>query len=595
MRRAAVQLAIGQLSPRLSSVGVALVARRRDANNRRGSVPAMTPMPERPAVRWPITIASCVILLLAGALGMAPLIPPETPSDGAGGFSTTRAYQLIERLAREPHAIGTLAIERVRATIVDELRLLGLEPELQVIETPDYFGGSSASVNVVNVVVRIPGSASTGAVAVVGHYDTVPTTPGANDDTSAVAILLEGARALLAGPRERNDVILLFTDGEEPAPRYGSSAFVTGHRWAGEIGVVINLEAVGCTGPSTLIATSGSERWLIDQYVEAAPDPMAYSYLTAITRLLGGSNSDFSVFRDRGVPGFELAYLHGSPIYHSPADTPDRVDRRSLHQQGANALALTRHLAGLDLGAAHDSGEAIFLTLGRSVVVRYPVELALPVALLAGLSLAAAGWRRRKAATRSIRWGLAGSGLVVIISALAGAGIWTLVATARSTMGLVESYAYLAALVAMTIGIAVCTGWLLRRRGDPDPVAVTSIWLALALLTGATAPGFSYLFGWPTLAASVVLLSSARRAHGARPWLEFGGFTLMAATVVVLLVPPIDTLYQLAQPRPGNPDSEVLALVAVPVALIALVVELIRAHWVRDGDVARAQSPATGG
>ena len=59
------------------------------------------------------------------------------------------------------------------------------------------------------------------AVALVAHFDSDPTTPGANDDAAGVAAILETARVLLSGPPLRNDVILLFTDGEEPAPRFG--------------------------------------------------------------------------------------------------------------------------------------------------------------------------------------------------------------------------------------------------------------------------------------------------------------------------------------------------------------------------------------
>lgn len=90
-----------------------------------------------------------------------------------------------------------------------------------------------------------------------GHCDTVPASPGANDDAAAVAAVLETARALLAGHRLRNDVILLFTDGEEPAPRYGSAAFVAEHPWAADIEFVINLEAIGSGGPSSLVAAVG--------------------------------------------------------------------------------------------------------------------------------------------------------------------------------------------------------------------------------------------------------------------------------------------------------------------------------------------------
>ena len=81
------------------------------------------------------------------------------------------------------------------------------------------------------------------------HYDSVPNSPGASDDGAAVASLLETLRALRGGPRLKNDVIFLFTDGEEVA-LLGSKAFVEEHPWARDVGLVLNFEARGYTGPS---------------------------------------------------------------------------------------------------------------------------------------------------------------------------------------------------------------------------------------------------------------------------------------------------------------------------------------------------------
>jgi len=76
-----------------------------------------------------------------------------------------------------------------------------------------------------NVAARLPGRASTKAVALVAHYDTVLHAPGAADAGSAVAALLETLRALRAGPPLRNDVVFVFTDAEELG-MVGAEAFV---------------------------------------------------------------------------------------------------------------------------------------------------------------------------------------------------------------------------------------------------------------------------------------------------------------------------------------------------------------------------------
>jgi hypothetical protein len=531
-------------------------------------------------------VVSWAVVLLAGAVGLAPLIPPGAPADpDVTAFSVARAFEHIERIARAPHPIGTPENERVRDLIIAELRALGLEPRLQTIEAPDYFGGTHGTVSVVNVMARIPGTASTRAVALVGHYDTVPTSPGANDDASAVAVMLETARAILAGPGLRNDVLLLFTDGEEPAPRFGSSAFVAEHPWAGEVGFVVNLEALGGSGPSTLIETSGPTGWLLDEYADALRYPAAFSYLTATAELIGGSNTDFGPFRDAGIPGVELAYLHGSPIYHTLADAPDRVGLRSLNHHGTNALALARHFGGLDLRGSHDAEDAVFFTFARRAVLRHPASWALPIAVAVGVVLVVAVRRRR--GSRTARSGAVVQGivtllLVVLVSALATTAVWTVLAPGRATMGVAESYLYLAGLVLMTVGIGTAVSRLVGRRTGTraDVAGVVCVWWALSLLTSATAPGLSYLFVWPALAGALALLRTSSGAARARPWHDLAGFTLVAGTVLILLIPAVDTFYQLAQPRPGNPDSEILSLVSVPVALLALAVELIRGFWV---------------
>ena len=53
----------------------------------------------------------------------------------------------------------------------------------------------------------------------------------------------------------------------------------------------------------------------------------------------------------------------------------------------------------------------------------------------------------------------------------------------------------------------------------------------------------------------------------------------VVGTALVLLAPAKDTFYQLAQRRPGNPDSQKPFVIAIPIILLALLVELFRAFW----------------
>ncbi len=267
-------------------------------------------------------VASGAMVAVLVVVGFLSTLPPKAQGADAPAteFSAARAMEHVDEIAREPHPLGSPESERVRAYLVAELEALGLEVDLQTFMAPDYYGGG-ARIELANVIGWIPGTANTGAVVLVAHYDTVPTTPGANDNSAAVAALLETARALRAGPPLANDVVFLFTDAEEPSGpsgHFGARAFVSLPDVVDGLGLVVNFEANGGSGASTLVETNGSSSWLIGEFAAAAPHPVAFSFLTEVAEWIGEIGTDFDVFSDAGVPGIHFAYLRGSPIYHTP-------------------------------------------------------------------------------------------------------------------------------------------------------------------------------------------------------------------------------------------------------------------------------------
>src|SRR5262249_8235602 len=140
--------------------------------------------------------------------------------------------------------------------IVGEARTIGLDTEVQ--RTSGFRRSRTGQVQgaaVENIVARLPGKNNTRAVLLAGHYDSVATGPGASDDGSAVATMLETARALKAGPPLGNDLIFLFTDAEEVG-LLGAQAFVTENPAVKNVGVVFNLEARGNEGATLMFETS---------------------------------------------------------------------------------------------------------------------------------------------------------------------------------------------------------------------------------------------------------------------------------------------------------------------------------------------------
>ena len=163
----------------------------------------------------PITFA---LLILIAFVAIRRIEPPPAVDENAPAteFSSARAMRDIREIAKKPHPLGSAENVRVREYLVTRLRELGTNPEVQTktVARHSPFGPDTWAV-VNNIVAKLPGTQSSGAVMVVAHYDSVPSGPGAGDDAASIAAILEAIRALKAGPPLRNELIVLFTEGEE--------------------------------------------------------------------------------------------------------------------------------------------------------------------------------------------------------------------------------------------------------------------------------------------------------------------------------------------------------------------------------------------
>src|SRR5690349_13751122 len=251
----------------------------------------MSPMRDaaliRPARRGFAALAVLTLLALAGLAAVRSVLPPSAApaSAPADEFSAERAFPIVRTIAAAPHPAGSPANDRVRDYLIETLRGLGLSPQVQ--DTVSVQGGElSASAGgtglarVRNVVTVIPGSASTGRLFLVAHFDSVQTGPGGNDDAAGVATVLETARALTKGAKLRNDVVLVLTDAEE-ACLCGAQAFARQSDLARDGGVVLNLEARGSSGPAIMFETSEGNAELVQAYSHV-PDPVGTSFAVEI-------------------------------------------------------------------------------------------------------------------------------------------------------------------------------------------------------------------------------------------------------------------------------------------------------------------------
>jgi Zn-dependent M28 family amino/carboxypeptidase len=97
----------------------------------------------------------------------------------------------------------------------------------------------------------LPGTARPSEIVVVGaHYDSVPESPGANDNASGVAGVIEIARELRGKRPERTVKLVAFVNEEPPFfffGEMGSGVYARAARLRGDdIRVMLSLEMLGC-------------------------------------------------------------------------------------------------------------------------------------------------------------------------------------------------------------------------------------------------------------------------------------------------------------------------------------------------------------
>ena len=122
-------------------------------------------------------VASCVVFAERASRPPS-AVPANAPQNS---FSAERAMKHVLAIAQRPHPIGTAEHDRVRDYLLAQLRMLGLQPEVQ--NTTGVGTRSADAGRVQNILARMPGRQSGGpAIFLVAHYDSVEAGPGAADD-----------------------------------------------------------------------------------------------------------------------------------------------------------------------------------------------------------------------------------------------------------------------------------------------------------------------------------------------------------------------------------------------------------------------------
>jgi Peptidase family M28 len=452
------------------------------------------------------------IALLAFVSVSALKAPAPLPATApATEFSAERAMSDVRAIAPMPHPMGSAADAKVREYLLARLSGLELAPQdfsaFAIHKTPRGLVVGFPH----DLVARLPGSANSKAIMLVAHYDSVDLGPGAADDGTGIAAILETVRALRASAPVplKNDLIVLFTDGEEKG-LLGAEAFASSHPWMKDVGVILNFEARGDRGPSMLFETSGSSRPLIEAFAKAVSYPIGSSLLYRLYKLIP-NDTDITVFRRSGVMGLNFAFGEHFDAYHSSLDTPENLSTASLQHQGDYALDLARKFGQTDLNQlAHTAGNEIFFDWFGNNLVHYDQRWTVPGQIIATtLLILILSLTARHADLRWKRVSLAMLPSVCILVAVPlvmAAAAWLVLHVLAGRILISDSGGNACLLVAFIL-LGACAGVLalsrFRSRFSALELAFAGL-LLLDILSWAVAlifPAGSYLIFWPLLLA----------------------------------------------------------------------------------------------
>jgi hypothetical protein len=486
-------------------------------------------------------VALVVLLLLGFVLVLVDAPPaPLAANIPAAQFSAERAFKHVEAIATVPHPVGSARHLEVENYITTTIRQIGLTPEVQKAIGRDRWMDMPMPLE--NIAAVLKGSTPGKSVLLVAHYDSVSAGPGASDDGAAVATLLETARILKSQAPFKRDIVFLFTDGEELG-LMGAHAFVDQNPLAKNVGLVLNFEARGTSGPVILFETSDQNAWLIDNVSKAASHPVANSLSYEIYKRMP-NDTDLTVFKQAGYPGLNFAFIEGVINYHRATDTIQNLNRGSLQHQGDYAVELARWFGNVDQ-IESASGNAIYFDVLGKVLVHYSSRIGTLLVIVAALLLAWVffrGFQQSKLSTARLAAsiGIALAGIVAALAATLGIQRITAALATRfqhvHTSTLNNGGYYVAAAVAFGLAIAsIVYAWAVKRLGPVNVAAAAMlVWFGLAVWATISLQGMSYLWVWPLLFSVVAwgwVLETGRQ--------ERSMLLLAGAIPAILIVVPL--------------------------------------------------------
>jgi len=295
-------------------------------------------------------------------------LPPLTAEETA--LARTLQRHIATIAAREHNVAHYAELENVARYIETSLASYGYLTGMQ------SFTADGRTVRNIDAIIEAQTAVSSPEVIVVGaHYDSAPGTPGANDNASGTAAVIELAGLLrdLAGRTRKRIRLVLFVNEEPPyfgTADMGSLRYAQSLRASGErVVAMYSLETIGFyssePGSQAYPAPFGllfpdradfvafvgllGSRPLLQETIRSFRSHTAFPSIGGVAPALipGIAWSDHWAFAECGFPAVMITdtALFRYPHYHRPTDTPDKIDSANLARVVKGIERVVRDLA----------------------------------------------------------------------------------------------------------------------------------------------------------------------------------------------------------------------------------------------------------
>ncbi len=290
------------------------------------------------------------------------------------GIFMENIIQHVDQITSGPRAVGDFYHTDVQRYLVAQLNSMDWKTTIQKSTAFNPRNRTAAPIR--NIIAKKAGSHPNNKdLLVMAHYDAAKFSgTGAGDDASGLAVILEVFNAFYKTKKSHiNDIIVLFTDAEEIG-LLGAHAFINEQLKNHDIGLIINLEARGSSGPVMMWPeTVEGNSAMIEAFAETdVPLPVTTSLHYEIYKRLP-NNTDLSPFNQTAkINGFNLAFIDNHFNYHTRLDNLDNLSIDTLAHQAIQLQSMLIHFSDADLSQMHSNKSMVYFSLPMIGLISYP-------------------------------------------------------------------------------------------------------------------------------------------------------------------------------------------------------------------------------